>query len=138
MKRLLFSFQGRISRSSFWTGIGILMAVNASAAIVSTVVSSIAPVPSSDGTLQVSSAATIGLSLIWTAVGILNVWAGLGLTVKRYHDRGKSGWWVLIQLVPIIGGIWSFIETGFLAGTSGSNRFGTDPLALRDPEIAYA
>ena len=44
--------------------------------------------------------------------------------IKRFHDRDKSGWWVLIGLIPIIGGIWLLIELGFLKGTPGPNRFG--------------
>ena len=48
----------------------------------------------------------------------------LAIQVKRWHDRNKSGWWVLIGLIPLIGGIWALIETGFLAGDDGENRFG--------------
>lgn len=44
--------------------------------------------------------------------------------IKRFHDRDKSGWWLLIMFVPIIGAIWLLIELGFLAGTPGPNRFG--------------
>ena len=44
--------------------------------------------------------------------------------IKRFHDRDKSGWWVLIGLIPIIGSIWLLIELGFLKGTPGPNRFG--------------
>ena len=43
---------------------------------------------------------------------------------KRFHDRNKSAWWVLIGFVPVIGGLWVFVECGFLAGTPGPNRFG--------------
>ena len=43
---------------------------------------------------------------------------------KRFHDRNKSAWWVLIGVVPVIGALWIFIECGCLAGTPGPNRFG--------------
>ena len=33
----------------------------------------------------------------------------LAVAVRRLHDIGKSGWWMLISLVPLIGGIWFFI-----------------------------
>ncbi len=49
--------------------------------------------------------------------------------MKRYHDRNKSGWWVLIVFVPVIGGLWYLIECGFLRGTPGPNNYGPDPLA---------
>ncbi|MGB6766725.1 MAG: DUF805 domain-containing protein [Methyloceanibacter sp.] len=39
--------------------------------------------------------------------------------IKRWRDRDKSGWWMPILFVPIIGAIWLF-----LAGTPGPNRFG--------------
>ncbi|TGR16409.1 DUF805 domain-containing protein, partial [Mesorhizobium sp. M8A.F.Ca.ET.197.01.1.1] len=48
---------------------------------------------------------------------------------KRWHDRNKSGWWTLIGLIPIIGGIWLLIELGILEGTRGANQYGPDPLA---------
>jgi uncharacterized membrane protein YhaH (DUF805 family) len=44
--------------------------------------------------------------------------------IKRFHDRDKSGWWVLIVLIPYLGAIWMIIELGFLPGTQGPNRFG--------------
>jgi Protein of unknown function (DUF805) len=47
--------------------------------------------------------------------------------IKRFHDRDKSGWWVLIALIPIIGALCILIELGFLPGTPGPNRFGPPP-----------
>ena len=32
--------------------------------------------------------------------------------IKRFHDRDKSGWWVLLGLIPFIGAIWLLIELG--------------------------
>jgi len=37
----------------------------------------------------------------------------LAVQVRRWHDRGKSGFWVFINVVPVIGSIWAFIELGF-------------------------
>jgi Protein of unknown function (DUF805) len=42
----------------------------------------------------------------------------------HYSHSDKSGWWVLIVLIPIIGAIWLLIELGLLKGTPGPNRFG--------------
>ncbi len=50
---------------------------------------------------------------------------------KRWHDRNKSAWWAFIHLVPVIGVLWTFVELGFFKGTTGKNRFGLDPLQLR-------
>jgi uncharacterized membrane protein YhaH (DUF805 family) len=47
--------------------------------------------------------------------------------VRRLHDTDRSGWWMLIGLIPLIGGIVLLIFF-CLRGTEGSNRFGPDPL----------
>ena len=46
------------------------------------------------------------------------------ITTKRWHDRGKSGWWSLIAFVPIIGGLWLLIELGFLGPDEYVNEYG--------------
>lgn len=62
---------------------------------------------------------------VLTLVGrLLILWPSLALTVKRWHDRNKSGWWTLVGLVPYIGQLWTLIENGFLSGTKGPNRYG--------------
>src|SRR5680860_792339 len=61
------------------------------------------------------------LSGIW---GLITLIPAILVDIKRWHDRDKSGWWMLIVLVPIIGWIWFIVELGFLKGTPGPNRFG--------------
>ena len=61
--------------------------------------------------------------------GVLNaglLWSALAVSVKRWHDRNKSGWWALVQFIPLIGWIWTLIENGLRRGTVGRNRFGDD------------
>ena len=53
---------------------------------------------------------------------------GLGVAVRRMHDINKSGWWLLLALVPVFGAIVVLIFY-CLPGTPGANRFGPDPLA---------
>jgi hypothetical protein len=67
------------------------------------------------------------LALIAFAIALLNLWISICIMAKRYHHRGKSAWWILIALIPIIGWIWSFIELGLLRGDEGSNDNGPDP-----------
>src|SRR5260370_10106405 len=38
------------------------------------------------------------------------LWLGFVVSVKRWHDRNKSGLWIVINLAPVIGGRWSLIE----------------------------
>ena len=56
---------------------------------------------------------------------------GIAVAVRRMHDIGKSGWWFLIALIPIIGPIW-FIILAATPGVAGPNQFGDDPKALPD------
>ena len=49
--------------------------------------------------------------------------------VRRLHDTNKSGWWCLIALVPIIGGI-GLVVLLAIDGTHGTNHFGPDPAVL--------
>ena len=52
----------------------------------------------------------------------------LAVTVRRLHDRDKSGWFILLGLLPIVGAIVLFVWY-VSRGTAGDNRFGPDPLA---------
>jgi uncharacterized membrane protein YhaH (DUF805 family) len=60
--------------------------------------------------------------------------ACLMLHVKRCHDRDRSGWFVLVALVPPFT-LWYLIETLCLRGTQGSNRFGRDPLSSQRARV---
>ena len=57
-------------------------------------------------------------------------WFGVAVTAKRWHDRNRSGWTVLIFLIPIVGQIWTLVECGFLKGNQNDNRFGPSPLGV--------
>jgi uncharacterized membrane protein YhaH (DUF805 family) len=60
-------------------------------------------------------------------VNLLLLWPALAVSIKRWHDRDHSGWWVLIALVPVVGWAWMLVANGFLAGTDGPNRYGPPP-----------
>lgn len=66
--------------------------------------------------------------VVTTVLAVLLIWPNIAVGVKRWHDRGKSGWWMLIYLVPVIGALWALVELGFLEGDSGANEYGPDPL----------
>ena len=111
----LFGFSGRIGRGGYWiiTGVSLLAYVVA---------------------ILLLPMGTIGLGL-GGALFLLTLVIGFATQTKRFHDRGKSGWWCLIALVPF-GGLWIFIELGFLPGTPGSNRFGRPDSG--DPRFEHA
>jgi uncharacterized membrane protein YhaH (DUF805 family) len=122
MKSLLFGFQGRVNRAKFWL-------VNIALVVVEAIVFGAAggaALLSDDPTAAMPSFGIMGIVCLIVLVAI--VWVGLAVAVKRWHDRNKSGWWVLIAFVPVIGGLWYLIECGFLPGTAGANNYGADPL----------
>ena len=114
----LFTSTGRISRSTFWnyyaTAFGIFVFLG--------LILDLAKPPEWAKNIIVLPVFPI------LCVGILT-------QIKRWHDLDKSGWWILINLIPFFGGLWTFIECGCVAGTKGSNRFGADPLAPAPPPL---
>jgi len=111
-KHLLFMFDGRINRAKFWLGVVILWVAYAVLGII----------------ITTGRDSSILFALAIVAYFVL-IWPNLAVSIKRWHDRDKSGWWVLIVLIPIVGPIWAIVETGFLPGTPERNQYGPDPLA---------
>ncbi len=109
---LFTSFDGRINRAKFWAGYVVLW-IGTGLVI---------------GLLSVLLGDSASFWVLYVVAVAIIILAGLAVQVKRWHDRGKSGWWVLIGLIPLIGPLWALIETGFLRGTDGSNDYGPDPL----------
>ncbi len=50
----------------------------------------------------------------------------LAVSVRRLHDTGRPGWWLLISFIPFIGGIWLLVLT-LLDSELGENKFGPSP-----------
>ena len=53
---------------------------------------------------------------------------GLAVTVRRLHDTGRSGWWILIALIPFIGGLVLLVFM-VLDSQPGENQYGPNPKA---------
>ena len=109
-----FSFQGRISRKTFWLKyvlpiIGIFIVASIPFALIP---------PDS----KIFSIYLAIFGILYLVLLIPN----LAASVKRLHDRGRSGWFILLNFVPIAN-IWIFIEVAFLRGTYGPNAYGPDP-----------
>lgn len=62
---------------------------------------------------------------------------GLAVCVRRLHDTGKSGWWVFIALVPILGALW-LLWLMVKEGDAGANQYGPNPKAGSMGEPAMA
>ncbi|MCH2130553.1 MAG: DUF805 domain-containing protein [Pirellulaceae bacterium] len=119
LKTMLFSSTGRISRSTYWAHFALIVIVNI---MFSTVLMAIAPTLGAEPPRLLFLAILIGSSIFGFSICLL---------IKRWHDRDKSGLWVFIGLVPLIGLIWTFVEAGCLPGTPGTNRYGSDPLSQK-------
>ena len=115
---VLFSPQGRVPRRVWWIA-GI--AVNIVTYICHGALLFALQIPLDESNLSPSVEMAI---LIPHGV---RLWIQLTLSIKRSHDRGHSGWWVLWVFFPCVGGLVLLIDLGFLPGTSGPNEYGQDP-----------
>ena len=83
------NFSGRASRSEYWW-------FYLFTCIVSWVVSIVVSLFSSELSIMYIASMIVGLAFLLP---------GLGIAVRRLHDIGKSGWWMFISLIPLIGAI---------------------------------
>ena len=102
----LFSFNSRIGRGPYWLFTVAIMVVVLGPAVL------------------IFGADDTGDHYV-DVMSIILLWPSLAVHAKRWHDRDKSAWWLLINLVPVIGFLWALVENGFLAGVDEENRLGT-------------
>lgn len=91
------------------------------------------------------------LSFIDGMIGLYSMESGMGLlsgiytlailipsiavTVRRLHDTSRSGWWILIALIPLIGAVVLLVLT-VLDSKPGSNQYGPDPKGMEAESLA--
>jgi uncharacterized membrane protein YhaH (DUF805 family) len=100
------TFSGRAARSEFW----YWTLFSALADLVGGII---------DG--------AVGTGLIGIVISLALLLPGVAVSVRRLHDLDRTGWWALIAFTGI--GIILLIVWDCMKGTTGSNRFGADPLA---------
>ena len=72
---------------------------------------------------------TVGpYGIITLVFGLAMLLPSIAAGVRRLHDTDRSGWWMLIAFVPLVGVI-VLLVFFVLEGTQGENRFGPDPKA---------
>jgi uncharacterized membrane protein YhaH (DUF805 family) len=119
---LLFSFKGRIPRSTYWLKWSIPIIV------ISIILDILDPMLGTTYMIDPELNLHFGiLSLIFT---IVIIYPSTAVAFKRCHDRGRSGWFLLLFLIPIVN-LWPTIELAFIKGTNGPNKYGDDPLGSR-------
>jgi uncharacterized membrane protein YhaH (DUF805 family) len=165
-RRLLAPFQGRIGRGRYWRATLVILGSMIAALLLLTLICDAfgiatgpvainiigisASIEPADGEKAVRAALFPHLAII--LMTLVFVWFFVAASIKRLHDRNRSGWWIipfvfatgiysqfedrlggfwpasLIGLAVLIGSIWGGIEMYVLKGTRGPNRFGPDPL----------
>lgn len=111
--KLFFSFHGRVGRGDWWYAVLLLLSVFV--------------------VLFVALDA-LGLRMATWVLYVPLYWALLAVSIKRFHDRARSGWWLVLLLIPILGPLWLMWNLGFRKGDPTENRYG--PLPNRE-ELDY-
>ena len=114
IQSVLLSYNGRITRSDFWIkGVLVLLALSIVVGIVAAILSAVA--------------AIVGIIVYLVFVPVA-IWIDFAIIAKRFHDRGKSGWWGLVFLIPFgVGLVWIIVECGILEGNPDENAYGPKP-----------
>ena len=115
IKDILFSFNGRISRASFWIVDLIIFPLGTFIGLTA-------------GLTEAEGLPKIFIWIIYICWSLISIWISLSVFTKRWHDCGKSGWMTLIGFIPIIGALWLIIYLGFIKGTNGLNKYGEDTI----------
>lgn len=117
-----FDFEGRSRRKEYWM-FTLFYALLMIAALVVVGIGA----ASSGESGELNAVGMLGLSLLGLIVLICFI-PSIAVQVRRFHDQDKSGWFVLLNLIPSIGGIIVLVFM-CLEGTRGENRYGPDPKA---------
>ncbi|MEZ4615064.1 MAG: DUF805 domain-containing protein [Caldilineaceae bacterium] len=107
-------FSGRSRRKEFWMFFLFNFVISLLLAIVDRMMG--------------TAAAESGVGILSGIYSLLVLLPSLSLSIRRLHDTGRSGWWILISLVPIIGPI-VYIVFAATEGDAGTNQFGPSPKA---------
>lgn len=99
-------FSGRACRSEYWYWVLFYFI----GAIVAEIIDSV-----------------LGITAIYPLFSLAVLLPGLAVAVRRLHDLDRSGWWILLGLIPLVGAV-ILIIWYCMKGTTGPNRFGPDPL----------
>jgi uncharacterized membrane protein YhaH (DUF805 family) len=118
LKNRYATFEGRARRKEYWFFVLFYALAIVALAIVDDIV----------GTYREE----VGFGLL-TAVFVLATFIPtLAVTVRRLHDTNRSGWWVLLEFVPIVGGLVLLVFM-VLDSQPGANRFGPNPKGVPGP-----
>ena len=107
-------FEGRARRAEFWWFNLVLYGINIVIVILGAVLGEFLAV------LE-----TVSTVVLWIH-GLALLLPQLAVTARRLHDTGKSGWWMLLMLIPILGWI-PLLVFLLTPSDAGQNRYGREP-----------
>ena len=107
-------FSGRARRKEYWFYVLWYLIISIGLAIVDNII----------GTYS----AKAGIGLLGGIYALALLIPGISVTVRRLHDTGRTGWWLLIILIPLIGAIVLLVFM-FLDSQPGDNEYGPSPKA---------
>jgi len=106
------TFDGRSQRSEYWFFVLFSVIFSIVATLIDQMTGSYSPAN--------------GMGLLSGILGLFLFLPSLSVAVRRLHDTDRSGWMILICLIPLIGAIW-FLFLMVFDSTPGNNRFGPNP-----------
>jgi uncharacterized membrane protein YhaH (DUF805 family) len=106
-------FSGRARRAEFWWFVLFYLIIPATANYIGT------KLGMESVTIGFLDNHDTGLNLLGNIANLFFLLPGLSVGIRRMHDLGKSGWYVLIPIYDIA--LWA------TAGNAGSNQYGADP-----------
>lgn len=113
-------FSGRARRSEYW----FFVLFNMIFVVVAMVLDNLLGLTFKIDSFEGQTALPYGYIYLLYALAVFI--PGLAVLVRRLHDVGKSGWFFLICLLPIVGAIWLLVLL-FTNGNTGENAYGDDP-----------
>ena len=108
-------FEGRAGRAEFWWFTLVLYGIQIGIVVIGALLL---------GTFA-SALETVSIVMLWVH-GLGTFLPSLAVTARRLHDTGRSGWWMLIALIPFVGWIPVLIFL-LLPGNAGPNEYGRGP-----------
>ena len=118
-------FSGRSRRKEYWFFFLFVMV----ASLVLTALSVMLGGLAANGAGEEAALPFTGMGLLLFGLFFLAILIpSIAVQVRRFHDQDRSGWFVLLNLIPYLGGLIVLVFM-CLEGTRGPNRFGADPKA---------
>jgi uncharacterized membrane protein YhaH (DUF805 family) len=120
--RQYVGFTGRARRSEYWWFFLFTILVSIVAGVLDSIL----------GTMNDDT----NVGVIGTIASLALLLPSIAVAIRRLHDTSRSGWWILIGLIPIVG--WIILIVFYCQDSHGDNKYGPSPKAGAAPEAGPA